>query len=282
MWTLGTGGLGVGPQVRGLLDTEPLYRYLGQIVEPDDVGTNIENGRLRALALSTTSYSTGRTTTFVQAKPGIESWQRVGRRAVHTRIGLDHVTASAALPLVFPAIPIGEDHYGDGSIRQALPLAPAIHLGADRLLTVSVRYSRSDAEIAERQIEGYPPPAQVLGMLMHGVFLDGLENDVERLRRINRTLELIPPGANNGDALRPIDALVLRSSKDIGKLAVGLLGSLPSPLRMIARGLGASRTTTLDFLSYLLFERPYIERLLDLGYEDASRQWDRIARFLEY
>lgn len=281
LWMLGTGGVTPGFEVRGVLDTEPLYRYLAEALDINGIEANIANRRLRALALSATSYSTGVTVTFVQGVPGIQMWERSRRRAVHANIGLNHVMASAALPLVFPAIQIGDAYYGDGGIRQSSPLAPAIHLGADRLLTVSARYPRTREEETERQVVGYPPPAQVLGMLMHGVFLDALENDAERVQRINRTLALLPPGTRHAEGLQPIRLLVLRPSRDLGKLSASLAGHLPRPLRILTRGLGAGRTTSPDFLSYLLFERPYISRLIELGYEDAHAQWDEIARFME-
>ncbi|MGH9463369.1 MAG: patatin-like phospholipase family protein, partial [Vicinamibacteria bacterium] len=178
-------------------------------------------------------------------------------------------------------IQVGDAYYGDGGIRHASPLAPAIHLGADRVLTISARYPRTQEEESEKQVVGYPPPAQILGMLMHGVFLDALENDAERIARINRTLALLPPGTRHPEGLRPIRLLVLRPSRDLGKLSASLAHHLPRPLRIIVRGLGAYQTSSPDFLSYLLFERPYISRLIEVGYEDAHQQWDEIARFLE-
>lgn len=281
LWTLLTGGITLGFEVQGLLDTAPLCRYLSKRLDMEGIQANLSAGRLKALGLTATSYSTGETVTFVHGRPDSTLWQRAGRRAVRATIRLDHVMASAALPLVFPAVRIANDFYGDGSIRQTSPLAPAVHLGAGRLLTISARYPRTEAEKAERQVSGYPPPAQILGMLMHSVFLDALENDAERLERINRTLTLLPPETSHPEGLRPIRLLVLRPSRDLGKLSVGLLKHLPRPVRILTRGLGASRTTTPDFLSYLLFERSFIERLIELGYQDAYARRDEIARFLE-
>lgn len=281
LWMLGTGGVTPGFEVRGLLDTEPLYRYLDAAIDINGIDANIASGRLRALALSATSYSTGGTITFVQGEPGIPMWERARRHSVRANVGLNHIMASAALPLVFPAIQIGDEYYGDGGIRQSSPLAPSIHLGADRVLTISARYPRTRAEESEKQVIGYPPPAQILGMLMHGVFLDSLENDAERVARINRTLELLPYGTPHPEGLRRVRLLVLRPSQDLGKLSASLAHHLPRPLRIIVRGLGAYRTSTPDFLSYLLFERPYISRLIEVGYQDAHREWDRIRQFLE-
>ncbi len=279
MAKIGSGGA-LPTDLRGLLDTRPLRAYLSAAIDFDGIGDNIAAGRLHALALSMTEYSTGSTVTAIQATQRVRDWQRVRRLSERTRITVDHVMASAALPVVFPAIQLGSEFYGDGSVRQSAPLSPAVHLGADRILAISVRYELGPHERVQPQIVGYPPPAQILGMILHGVFIDALEDDAERLQRINRTIESIPPGADPRDRLRPIDILLLRPSHDLGKLSAGLVEALPRPLRVLARGLGASHTTSPDFLSYLLFERPYIERLMELGFEDARAQWDRIEPFL--
>ncbi len=280
LWMLGSGGTTPGFEVKGLLDTAPLRAYLERVIEPHGIAANLAAGRLRALALSTTSYSTGRTVTFVECAPKIETWERAGRHATRANITVDHVMASSALPLIFPAAPIDGDHYGDGSVRQSTPLAPAIHLGANRLLAISVRYRRTAAEAAKSQVPGYPPPAQVMGMLMNAVFLDFLDADIERVERVNEMLGFLPPGTPAPGGLRPIKLLVLRPSRDLGKLSADLGKHLPRTLRILLRGLGSNRLSSPDFLSYLLFERPYIERLLELGYEDTVAKWDEVERFL--
>jgi NTE family protein len=271
-----SGGRTPGFEVRGILDTRPLNRHLKEIIPFAEIDENLVAGRLRALALTATSYTSGMTTTFVHGVEGIPMWERARRKGVRARIGVEHVMASAALPLVFPAIRVGDDYFGDGAIRQSSPLSPAVHLGADRILSISVRFPRP-APLPSRE---YPPPATILAMLMHGVFLDALENDAERLLRINRTLALLPEDARHPEGLRPIDLLVLRPSRDLGELSKGMARHLPRSLRILTRGLGASPEAPSDFLSYLIFERPYIEKLVDLGYEDADAQWEEIERFL--
>jgi len=281
LWMLATAGSTPGFDVRGLLDTEPLREYLAEMVDIDGIAANIAAGRLRALALSTTSYNTGQTITFIDCVPGIEAWRRAGRCAAHTSITIDHVMASSALPLVFPAIRLGDDYYGDGSLRHSAPLAPAIHLGASRLLAVSVRHPRDVVEAEEPTVSGYPPPAQVLGSLMNSVFLDSLAIDSERLARINELIAVLPPERAAVEGLRRIELLVLQPSRDLGKLSADLGKYLPRTLRLALRGLGTQRLESPDVLSYLLFERPYIERLIELGYTDTIGQWGRIERFLE-
>ena len=278
---LSTGGAARVFDVRGVLDTQPLRETLSRYIRSDGIDANLSSGGLRALALSATSYATGRTVTFVHGASDVPTWERAGRIAVRTRISEDHVLASSALPLIFPAVAVGDEYFGDGSIRQTAPLAPAVHLGARRLLVISIRYRGHEWDDTERQIVGYPPPAQVLGMLMNAVFLDAVEADAERLQRINRSLATAPSDHLHPEGLRQLQLLVLRPSKDLGKLAADLDRHLPAALRYLVRGLGSSGLKSKDMLSYLLFERPYIERLIELGRDDALARWDEIAPLLE-
>ncbi len=278
-WTLGGAGSTLGPRVKSLLDTAPLRVFLSEQLDVEGIEANVSAGRLRALGLTATRYSTGQSVTFVQGGPGTPTWERVRRCGLATRIGVEHVMASSALPLIFPAISVDGEYYGDGSIRQAAPLAPSIHLGAERLLAVATRYGPTLDEVRARAIRGYPPPAQILGMLFNTLFLDTLEADAERLERINRVLEALPPGTAPPNGLRQIDLLVLRPSRDLGKLAEGYKRILPRSLRILLRGLGIQRIRGADLLSYLIFESPHISAVMELGYEDALSQWPEIEQF---
>ncbi len=277
LWMLLTGRCSVS--LEGLLDTRPLARFLGGSLAFEGLRRNLDAGRLRALALSATCYRTGHTVTFVEGSEEVRPWKRARRHALPTRLGVEHVMASSALPLLFPAIRVGDGYYGDGSLRQTSPLAPAVHLGAERILAISVRYAKGDqAPVTADPV--HPPPARVLGLLMHSMFLDALENDAERLHRINRTLAALPTRVATPDRLRTVQLLVLRPSRDLGELARDLEHLLPRTLRLITRGLGSRRSPAPDFLSYLLFERAYVDRLLELGRRDALRQAARIRTFL--
>ncbi|HLV00575.1 MAG TPA: patatin-like phospholipase family protein, partial [Acidobacteriota bacterium] len=187
-WMLIRGSGGHTVPVRGIVDTTPLRNYLQRRIRTGGIQSNLEQGKLDALAISATNYHTGQTITFVHTKEEFQPWVRAGRRAVQAQITIDHVLASSALPIVFPAVPVNGVYYGDGSVRQTAPLSPAIHMGADRILAISVRYPRDPVEETEIQVHGYPPPAQILGMLMNSIFLDSLEADAERLRGTNQII----------------------------------------------------------------------------------------------
>ncbi|MGQ0538727.1 MAG: patatin-like phospholipase family protein [Gemmatimonadaceae bacterium] len=282
-WRLFAGGLGQAERIRALVDTSPLKEFLGRALVLDDDGTmpgieaNLKNGRLSAVALSATSYTTAQSVTWVQGGT-IEMWERPQRKSVRTRLTLDHVMASTALPLLFPAVRVGREWFGDGGIRLTAPLSPALHLGASRILTISTRYDRSRLEADQPQVPGYPPPAQVLGVLYNAVFLDLIDQDVARLELMNRLLERLPE-AQRG-SLRVVDILVIRPSRDLGKLAHEYEPRLPKGFRFLTRGLGTRRTTSPDILSLVMFQEDYLKRLIELGETDADAHAERIDNFI--
>jgi len=266
----------------GLLDTTPLSHSLcDQLDAPDGtltgVAPNLADGRLRALAVVTTDYATGQTVTWVQGE-GFDAWERPDRIGRHTQLTVDHVMASTALPLVFPAVRIGSSWYGDGGIRLSAPLAPAVHLGADKILAVSTQYSRSRAESDEIELQGYPPTAQIVGVLMNSIFLDSLPQDAHTMHRINTLLEELPPNRRHG--MRPLELLQIRPSVDLDALAHDYIDQVPGPIQLLTSGLGRRARESPDWLSVLLFHPEYIDRLLDIGYQDARDQHDQLEAFL--
>lgn len=278
------GGQAHPEQFRGMVDTEPLRHFLHRVLEPAADGSlpgidhNLQRGSLRAVALCATSYTTSQSVTWVQGR-GIATWERPQRRAEQAQLSVEHVMASTALPLLFPAARVGSEWFGDGGIRLTAPLSPALHLGASRIITISTRYDRSQAEADRPQVAGYPPPAQVLGVLYNAVFLDLIDQDVVRLERLNKLVERMPVDQRAG--LRVVDMLVLRPSRDLGRLASEYEPRLPRVFRFLTRGLGTKRTESPDILSLVMFQEDYLRRLIELGESDAERQWERIAPFIE-
>jgi NTE family protein len=268
--------------VQGLVDTTPLRNYLSEVLHAVDgeltgIQYNLALGRLKAIALSTSSYTTGQSLTWIQGRD-LHDWTRPQRRSQQTVLTLDHVMASSSLPLFFPAIQVGDGYFGDGGMRLSAPLSPALHLGAQKILAISTRYNRTAAEAQLPDITGYPPPAQVLGVLLNSVFHDLLDHDALRLERLNHLLDKLPPEERDG--LRLVRLLVLRPSVDLGRLANEFEPQLPKTFRFLTRGLGTRQTKSPDFLSMVLFQPDYIVRLIELGDADAEARADEIDAFI--
>ncbi len=278
--TVATGGARLAPPARGLVDTKPLRKFLDTLVKPENIAANIEDGRLQAVAVSATSYRTGDSITFVQGPAETAMWSRFRRRSRPDRIGVDHVLASAAIPLFFPAWQVDGEYFGDGSLRQPYPLAPAVHLGADRVLAISSRYvSTSDEDPSEPDL--YPSAARILGLMLNSIFLDQLDADAERLERVNQLLQRVDDREQWRLPEREVELLVLRPSRDIGRMAALYEKRLPRALRHLVRGLGTRRSSGSDLLSYLLFVPEFLTELIELGQRDAEMNRVRIGRFVE-
>jgi NTE family protein len=277
------GGMDRKEPTRGFLDTSPLRQFLQRALPHDEHGAlpgiqhNIRTGRLDAVGLSATSYTTGQSVTWVQGRD-VTLWQRPQRRSELASISVEHVMASSSLPMLFPAVRVGPEWYGDGGVRLTAPLSPALHLGATRILTVATRYQRSREEADRPLTAGYPPPAQVLSVLYNSIFLDLIDEDIMRLERLNRLIDELPHEDREG--MRLVEILVLRPSRDLGKLAGEFEPKLPRAFRYLTRGLGTRRTSSPDILSLLMFQADYLRRLVELGEGDVEANKDRIDAFL--
>jgi NTE family protein len=273
------------PPARSLVDTAPLRALLERLLETESggvsgIGRSLENGWLRAIALTASSYTTGQSITWVQTRDdcGISTWERPQRRSDACALRVDHVMASAALPFFFPAVEVDGAWYGDGGIRLTAPLSPAVHLGARRIIAVSTRYARSRQEADRPAVIGYPPPAQVAGVLYNAIFLDLLDSDALHMQQINEFIARLPEGQRNG--LRHIDLLVLRPSQDLGRLANAYEPDLPRAFRFLTRGMGTRETRSNDMLSLVMFQSDYVQHLMEMGEADAKARMPEIRRFL--
>jgi NTE family protein len=278
---LTSGGMTEGG-TRGLVDTSPLRGFLEETLAPVNgeltgIDYNLHRGTVRAVTISTTDYTTGQSVVWVQGRD-IQTWERPGRTSRQTRLTVDHIMASGALPLFFPAVQIGPHWYGDGGVKLTAPLSPALHLGAGRILAVSTRYDRTRGEAARPKVAGYPPPAQIIGLLMDAIFLEMVDQDVARMERINRVLEHVPPEQRSG--MRTVELMVMRPSQDLARIAAEYEPKLPRAFRMLTRGLGTRETRSPDVLSMLMFQDDYAKRLMALGESDAARRAEEIDRFI--
>jgi NTE family protein len=244
----------------------------------------VASGALRGAAVTATSYHTGTAITFYDGAPDIEPWVRSSRLGVRSTLTIAHVLASSAIPLFFPPVAIDGGWFGDGCVRLSAPLSPAIHLGAQRVMAIGIRYARPPEEtVALNRDEPHraPSPSEIGGVLMNAMFLDSLDSDIERLERINATISLLTDEqyARLKHRLRPIPLLALRPSRDLGRLAIEQYERFPRMLRHLLRGIGATGETGWDLLSYLAFEPAYIERLIELGYHDTHARGAEVQAF---
>ncbi len=277
--------LGTPPGLRpvhGMVDTQPLRTFLHRALSTADgslpaIDRNLARGRLQGVALTTSSYATGETVTFFSGRR-ISEWERPGRRSTETSLTIEHIMASSALPLVFPPVRLGNQWYGDGGVRLHAPLAPAVHMGASRLLVISTHFNDSAERPSSDRPDLPPSPATVLAEIYNSMFLDQLDQDVRHMERINRLLRLLPTDAPT--ELRPVDLVVIRPSRDIGSLAWELRDRLPRTLRFLLQRLGGGQDTSDDFLSTLLFHPDYIRQLIEIGQQDAQHHLDQIARLI--
>jgi NTE family protein len=279
------GGQQPAPGARSLVDTDPLRELLERMLQAQGgdipgVAQNLDAGWLRALALTASSYTTGQSVTWLQTRSDacIRRWERPQRVSDPCSFRVEHVMASAALPFFFPAVEVDGRWYGDGGIRLTAPLSPAVHLGARRIIAVSTRYARSREEADSPAVAGYPPPAQVAGVLYNAIFLDQLDGDAMQLEAVNRLIAKLP--AEERDGMRHIDLLMLRPSIDLGRLANEYEPDLPRAFRFLTRGLGTRETRSNDMLSLVMFQGDYLRRLMQLGEADAAARIGEIRRFL--
>lgn len=276
------GGVGAHRPV-SLLDNSPLAGLLSRVLRFDRIDQAVDAGVLRALSITCSGYTTGESVSFYQGAADINDWGRARRKGRRTQLGLQHVLASSAIPVVFPAVRIGDAYYGDGSVRQLAPISPALHLGADRVMVIGVSGSVTGAN-TRSSAERYPSVAEVLGHVMDSAFIDSMQVDVERLQRINRTLGFIPEKVRQARnvGLRTIDTLIISPSESLDAIAARHARELPRSMRFFLRGSGATRGGGATVMSYLLFEAAFTRELIRLGYRDAVRRETEILRFLGF
>ena len=125
------GGKGV-PHPKSLLDNRPLANFLQNALKLHGIAQAIESGQLHGVAVTASSYARASAISFYQAEESVEPWARERRLGQPMELTVNHLMASAALPLIFPAQQLGTEYFGDGGMRMLSPLSPAIHLGAEK------------------------------------------------------------------------------------------------------------------------------------------------------
>jgi len=262
------------PMPSALLDNTPLRALLDRHIDFVRLRAALAAGHPDTLAVVATSLGGGDSVTFVESSRPFEPWARAGRRGVAVTLDLEHLLASAAIPLLFTPVGIPGGHFGDGAMRQTQPLAPAIHLGADRVLVIGVR-----PPLTARAAGHRPNMAEMFGFMLDTLFMEGVQSDLEWLARVNALLAQLPPGPPP-QGLRHVDALLLLPRRDPGELALAHAGAMPATLRSLLRILGARGRRGGQLLSFLLFEAPFTRELIRLGREDANARRAELSAFL--
>jgi len=263
-----------------LLDNSPLVEFLEDMVPYQDIQKNIDAGLLHALSITASGYGSGQSVTFYQGVKELEPWRRTGRVGTPAQIEIRHLLASAALPFFFPAVPINREHFGDGSMRQIAPISPALHLGATKVLIIGVTINGYTDQSGRNDISEYPTLARIAGHALNSIFLDSMEVDLERLKKINDLVAIMPEEVRDRANLRHVDVLVVSPSQPLEKIAERYVAEMPWTIRLLLRLLGAKRSGGI-LISYLLSESKYTGALIDLGYQDALKRREEILGFLE-
>ncbi|MBT8493204.1 MAG: patatin-like phospholipase family protein [Deltaproteobacteria bacterium] len=289
----------------GLLETSGLERFVITSIPWRRIRKNILADHVHALAVTATQVGTGHSVVFVDSHdPMPTDWSRDPyTRHRSAGIGPRHTLASAAIPLLFPSVKVGGSFFVDGGLRQNTPLSPAIRLGADRILVISLRYEgqlfkHTDTETEQEREAAYPKPLFLAGKALNALLLDHTDYDLERLKRLNAIIEAGQAAFGDeflevmnteyvklrGAPIKKIETVHIKPSRDIGGIASEFIREGKILLEgRVARSLlerlaqGEARHES-DLLSYLLFDGRYAEALIDLGFEDARRQEDELAK----
>jgi NTE family protein len=264
-----------------LLDNQPLREMLGRNLDFSRIQSHIDSGALYAVCVTASGYTSGQSVSFFQGGSGLEGWERNQRIGAAVPMSLDLLLASAALPFIFPAVKFHREYFGDGSMRQIAPVSPALHLGADRVLIVGT--GRQTGAEARARSNVYPSLAQIAGHALNSIFLDSLMVDIERLERINRTVNLIPADrlSDSSVHLRPVKVLFITPSQPIERIAARFIHELPGTVRFILRPTGALNRSGSNLASYLLFEPSFCRALIDLGYQDTVSRESEVREFFD-
>jgi len=300
--TLG-GVVGAG-SAQSLLDAAPLRPFLAKHLSLDGIGQALRDGSLYAVAVSATSYHSGKSFTFIQGRPGHPLWVKSRRVTLAVTLTIDHICASAAIPIVFPPVRLrseaGDFYFGDGGMRLVTPFSPAIRLGATRVFAVGIRCQRSADDLSltelmdreeDKPVMPRPPLSQICGVFLNAIFLDHLDTDLDHLNRMNELIRahgngaasVAPPAgsaASVSEPMRLVSPLVVNPSEDLAIVAKLQSHRMPRVVRYFMDGLGTPDAQSADLMSYLLFDSAYTRELIDIGYRDASRRIDEIEEFL--
>ncbi|MBL7555399.1 MAG: patatin-like phospholipase family protein [Bdellovibrionaceae bacterium] len=268
------GATGTANEGRALLDTEPLKAFLKKKLETDKIASNLDKELFRSLIITAVDYYDSTAVSFIQTKKDFKSWKKQRRTSEEAKITVDHILGSSAIPLLFPPRPIENRFFGDGCVRNSHPCAPSIYLGAQKLLVIGVKSRASNFyEKDSHVMTKAPSVARVVNLLLNAVLLDNVEHDVERLIRMNQIVHQADNSPNL--SYKKLDFVFISPSRDIGALASKHMSKVPRIIRYLIKGLGSLDDAN-ELVSYLLFESPFCSELIEMGFQDALDNREKI------
>jgi NTE family protein len=279
-----------GADLSGLLDPSPLRGTLGRLVCFEQIARNVKDGALTAAAVVATAYATTRSVVFHHGGPALGPDLARAIDYAATPLAPEHVLASSAIPGAFPAVEIRRPRaaagwYGDGGVRLNAPIAPALALGAERVVVIGLNSSVTPAQRSVR-----PDMIDGVAQLLQVVLADQLADDVATLAAVNETLTPAVSSAGGNGAGRgrhrripyifiaPCDRLEIgRLAREVYKRHYAGIGGLvrDGNLALFGRIVNAQRSAIHgELLSYLFLAREFIDELIALGRRDAERWLD--------
>jgi NTE family protein len=264
-----------------LLDNAPLRELLDNNIDFLRLRRAISSGNLRALSITASGYTSARSISFFDGADDLVAWHRMRRLGEAVAMNVDHIMASVALPVIFPAVRIGREFFGDGSLRQMAPLSPVLHLGADKILVIASRNEDPNRLPETGTSVPYPSLGQIAGYLLDTLFMDSIYADHERLERINHTIRRLHEPPSSEQPLHHVESLIITPSADIREIAQRHKDEFPASVRMLLNRVGGMNRSSSQLLSYLLFESGYCSELIELGLRDARAQSDALRAFLQ-
>ncbi len=274
---------------KALLDNTPLRGLLRELVDFEAINESIDSKRITAVSVTAVSYSDGKSVTFYDGEEALQPWVRSRRIGIRSKLTIDHIMASTAIPVMFPTIKIMGSYFGDGAIQQLKPISPALHLGANKIFIIGINDNASNkspllSDAANPHTHNPPSSAKIIGHILNSAFIDAIESDLETLKNINRLAEILPAETREAEGigdLQPIKFLMISPSESIGALARNYFKELPLSMRFFFKIMGiTTRSEGIEIASYVMFSKGFCSKLVELGYQDGLAKQQAIIEFL--
>lgn len=286
-----------------LLEPGPFEHLVEREVPWGQLHRNVERREIEAVGVAALEVSTGRTIVFGEISDAVEleTVEDPSRSFRAGEIRADHVLASAAIPLLFPAREINYELFCDGGLRLNTPIPPAIRTGADRIVVISVGneggYPNGEGDWARTaRRANFGNPIFIAGKALNALLVDPVHRELQVTRRINRMIEAMEGvlddeqlaevqeavASTRGSPYRRVPTLSFTPSENVARLARKHMEAVEPQnfsTRLLVRLAGSGGTLELDLLSFIFFDSGYGRELIELGRRDAHDKAKEIRGF---